>query len=156
MCLTSTLWTLQAVDSLLSAEFLRSTQFHEQPAVMARIASSLRADGTAPAQRIMAEVAAGAPGEGNELDEELMPLILGLKRTGHLSATVRFMRAAAAQEVKAGIRCASHLALPVVAKCIAPTAFPCPAMVLLVSLPDAKKETTDVNKRWTRNRMHTS
>ena len=127
MRLTVASWTRQAVDNLLSSEFLRSTQFHEQPAVMARIAASLRADGAPSAQRIMAEVAAEAAGEGNDLDEELTPLILGLRRTDHLSATVRFMRAAAAQEVKAGIRCASHLAHYMVARCTAPSAFPCPA-----------------------------
>ena len=127
MRLTVALWTRQAVDNLLSSEFLRSTQFHEQPVVMARIAASLRADGAPSAQRIMAEFAAEVAGEGNDLDEELTPLILGLRRTGHLSATIRFMQAAAAQEVKAGIRCASHLALCVAERCIAPTAIPYPA-----------------------------
>ena len=40
----------------------------------------------------------------DSLEDDLTPLVLGLKRTGHLNGSIRIMRTSAAEEVKAGIR----------------------------------------------------
>ena len=43
--------------------------------------------------------------QDDNLEDELLPLVLGLKRTGHLGDSIRIMRTSAAEEVKVGIRC---------------------------------------------------
>ena len=94
---------MQAIDSLLSSEFIRATQFLQQPGLIASVASAFSRDPgahpTFPAVEVEKDEHASIT-----LEDELTPLALGLKRTGHLSAAIRLMRSAAAEEVKAGIR----------------------------------------------------
>ena len=94
---------MQAIDSLLSSDFIRAIQFLHQPGLIARVASAIS---THPdAHPTLPALEAEEEEEGLiTLEDELTPLVLGLKRTGHLSAAIRLMRSAAAEEVKAGIR----------------------------------------------------
>lgn len=91
--------SVQAIDSMLSTEFIRTTQFSAQPRLIAKIAS--QADSCSKLE--LSDGPADIP-ESTSLEDELTPLVLGLKRTEHLAAAVRLMRSAAAEEVKAGIR----------------------------------------------------
>ena len=94
---------MQAIDSLLSSEYIRASQFLQQPSLIARAALEISRDPAANPRLPSIEAEMDEDGLAL-LEDELTPLVLGLKRTGHLSAAVRLLITAAAEEVKAGIR----------------------------------------------------
>lgn len=92
---------VQAIDTLLSTEFVRATQFFQQPGVVARIASQA---GREPREHLLSSSVLSPENNEESLEDELMPLVLGLRRTDHLAAAIRLMRSSASEEVKSGIR----------------------------------------------------
>lgn len=88
---------------MLSSEFIRASHFLQQPSLIAGVASAFSRDPDANPE--LPAVEAEQEEDASEtLEDELTPLVFGLRRTGHLSAAIRLMRSAAAEEAKAGIR----------------------------------------------------
>lgn len=102
-CMKIIIHYAQAIDSLLSSEFIRASQFLQQPSLIAGIASEFSRDPDAN-PRLPTVAAQDEEDALLSLEDEMTPLVLGLKRTGHLSSAIRLLRSAAAEEVKVGIR----------------------------------------------------
>lgn len=101
---------VQAIDSLLSSEFIRATQHHGQTVLINAAVEQLPAISHSKDHTLLAS-SLGFHEEGSldSLEDELTPLVLGLRRTDHLSASIRLLRTAAGEELRAGVRLASAL-----------------------------------------------